>query len=289
MDVPDRAFKPVRELFRVRLQPVAGGRLPAVVYLEQVAGQHMLRTASEIARDTLGVDILIAVIPARIAAQPFCAAAFHAHRRKPAVEYRVLAALGIVKLQRREHPAATDTRAVARYGQYAAAAVVAKQGIARALIEGRDEPVIPAAAEIAVALAVHDAGGLRVINEEIVAVTVYAEFVDDEFWQLPHAARKAVLALLRAIRPRLVAIDEEALVLSHRDIHARRDSLYPALRQHGFYPYAAGAKLLAAVEPEAALKLDHVVQLHVFPPVFSVFKALHRRGYPPAASHEFRT
>ena len=135
----------------------------------------------------------------------------------------------------------------------------------------------------------HDAGGLRVINEEIVAVTVYAEFVDDEFWQLPHAARKAVLALLRAIRPRLVAIDEEALVLSHRDIHARRDSLYPALRQHGFYPYAAGAKLLAAVEPEAALKLDHVVQLHVFPPVFSVFKALHRRGYPPAASHEFRT
>ena len=58
---------------------------------------------------------------------------------------------------------------------------------------------------------------------------------------------------------------------------------------HGFYPYAARAKLLAAVEPEAALKLDHVVQLHVFPPVFSVFKALHRRGYPPAASHEFRT
>ena len=95
MDRVGKGAQPVGELFRVRTQPVADKGLPAVVDLEEVAGLEHLSAAVEIVRDRLGRDVLIAVIPARIPGQALAGARLYPHRGKPAVEYRVLTALGI--------------------------------------------------------------------------------------------------------------------------------------------------------------------------------------------------
>ena len=219
------------EFLRVGLEPVAHVGLPAVVDLEEVARLQPTDAALQILPDRLGADVLVAVIPARVAGDLLLCARLDAHRVKPRVKDLVLGPVGEVEVEGVEGSAAAQSRAVALDAQLVAVAVVAQHGVARVLVERADEAEIVPLAEVAVALAVGDAFPLRIADPVVVAVAVEPVVVDGKLRQMADAVRAADARVLRAVGPTLVAVHEDAARRAERHVQRSLDLDDRILRQ----------------------------------------------------------
>ena len=124
-----------------------------------------------------------------------------------------------------------DARAVAAYLEHTRPGLIAKHRVASALVERGDEPENLTPAEIAPALAVEYAGLLRVVDKEVVAVSVHAEVPHERTRIRAHAAYLVTPRILRAGCPGLVAVDEDFLVLRRVQLQNRLGGDYYILRQ----------------------------------------------------------
>ena len=260
VDGVGRGLHPLRELGGVGLQPVAHPGLPAVVDLEEVAGAKPADAALQILPDAPGADVLVAVIPARVARDLLLRAGAHAERGKPVVKDPVLPAAGEKQVEGMEGAAAPESRAVPLHAQLAAGAVVPEQGIAGVLVERGDEAVILSLPEVAVAHTVGDALLLGVADEVIVAVAVEAVVPHHRFGQVPDAVGMRVAVILRRVGPALESVHEDAAGGAQR--HAHR-ALHPddrILRQLRHDMQRAVRDVAASEDGRVVFQRDLVVE-----------------------------
>ena len=162
----------VRKFLLIRCQPISDVGLPSVVDLKEIARLKHLRAALEIGQDRLLADLLVPVIPARIALDRLIRNGADAHLTKPAVEYARLVALGKEQRKYRIRAAAFYAGAVALYCQKLGFRVILKKRIPGVFVERGEEPEKFAVAYIPVALAVSYPLFIRIIYEVVIAVPV---------------------------------------------------------------------------------------------------------------------
>ena len=171
--------------------------------------------------------------------------------------------------------------AVAAKRQLGAKGVIAKEGVARRLVQGGDQPEFFALAEITVALAVGDALSVGVIHEVIVAVAVNAEVLHALFRQGAQRADPVIIAILRAPGPALKAVHEDLLSCGAVQTHGGRDRAQRPVQGQGNVRLA----LFGPARAEIALsvmQLDPIVQLrHAFYSFSTVNSVYYIRTLPP--------
>ena len=230
MDLIRRTAQSLREFLRVRRQPVAHGRLPPVVDLENVARGKHPGAAVKIGKNALLVDVLVAVVPARIPGNAFDGLFRQSHGGKPAVENLALRPLAIKEIKDGERSAAAHPGAVPREGELSGVGVVTEERVPARFVERREQSEALAAPPIGIGFAVRNARRFRIIGEIVIAVALQSERLDPR-----KPGRKGmgipVRRVLRRVRPALKAVDEDPLVRLAGEKRRRRNGLQNTVRQ----------------------------------------------------------
>ena len=255
MDLVRRAAQSLREFLRVRRQPVAHGGLPAVVDLEYIALGENPGAAGEIGEDAFLVDILIAVVPARIPGNALCGLFRQTHGGKPAVVDLLLRALGIEEIKNMELSAAAHAAAVARERELPGVGVIADHGVAARFIERAEQPEMLASPPVGIGFAVRHARRFRVIGEIVIAVALQSQRLEARE-RTCKGGRAVLHTALRRVGPALKAVDENALARLRIPEHRAGHTFKRIVRQ------GADDAVLSRLHQRAAGDRRAVFQFH---------------------------
>ena len=227
------ALDAVRELLAVNAQPVADVRLEAVVDLEHIKVHGRFRHGVEILQDLLLGDILIEIIPARVAGDGLCRRRRDVLLGKPEIEHVMLRAPELRHLEGGKGLRDDAAGAVARKLDAVLAREKADRREARTLAERAEELILRAAADVCVGKAVQLAGAGGIVFKVIVAVGAQHEALLRGPGRLQQTCHDTQCGELLAVRPGLVAVQKERIRIAEvkRQLHLGAHELHRLMRR----------------------------------------------------------